>query len=129
MTFAASLNPTYDQIGVVQWSTIEINVGIICACMPTLRVILMRIFPAIMGTTKASSQAHHGKYGYGSPGPSNGGSKMGQLGGSGTHEITYTKTFEVQHTDNDEVELMHLDDFDAKHPKPHSPSNTSELSL
>ena len=32
------------------WSTIEINIGIICACMPTLRLILVRLFPFLGGT-------------------------------------------------------------------------------
>jgi hypothetical protein len=132
--FAVSSNPTWDQTPVINWSNIEINVGIICACMPTLRVILVRVFPSIMGTTKgASSQAYHAKYGYGSRSHGGGGgSKMGQMmsaGGSrGVNEITYTKTFEVQHADNDEVELMQVDDFGKRSPKPRS-SNTSEVSL
>ncbi|ENH66884.1 hypothetical protein FOC1_g10007545 [Fusarium oxysporum f. sp. cubense race 1] len=39
----SSHNPTYDQTDISIWSTVEINVGIICASMPALRVILVRI--------------------------------------------------------------------------------------
>ncbi|KAK1990638.1 CFEM domain-containing protein [Colletotrichum falcatum] len=56
--FAKSQNPTWDQFGVAMWSTVEINVGIICACMPSIRVILVQLFPKILGTTRTGgSQA------------------------------------------------------------------------
>ena len=131
VTFAASSNPTWDQVKVVNWSNIEVNVGIICACLPTLRVILVRMFPKIMGTTKASSQAYHQKYGYGNGSRGLGGttgSKVEQMSGRGVNEITYTKTFEIRHADNDEVELMHMDEFGKQSPKPKS-SNSSVVSL
>ena len=53
--FANSKNPTWDNLPVTIWSTVEINVGIICACMPSLRVLLVRIFPKILGTTRNTS--------------------------------------------------------------------------
>lgn len=37
-------NPTWYNAPIIQWSVIEINVGLICACMPTLRLALVRIF-------------------------------------------------------------------------------------
>lgn len=129
--FATSNNPTWDQSEVVNWSNIEVNVGIICACLPTIRVILVRFFPNIMGTTKATSQAYNAKYGYGNGSRGMGntaGSRFGQTSGRGVNEITYTKTFEVQHADNDEVELMQVDDFGKSSPKPKS-SSTSVVSL
>ncbi|KAH8716791.1 hypothetical protein GQ44DRAFT_660339 [Phaeosphaeriaceae sp. PMI808] len=39
------------------WSTIEVGVGIICACLPTLRLIFMKIFPILH-----SSSARNGQY-------------------------------------------------------------------
>ncbi|KAH6638431.1 hypothetical protein C7974DRAFT_160532 [Boeremia exigua] len=131
VNFAASTNPTWDQVEVVNWSNIEINTGIICACLPTIRVMLVRFFPSIMGTTKASSQAYHAKYGYGNGSRGLGntvGSKGGQMSARGVNEITYTKTFEVQHADNDEMELMQVDEFGKTSPKARS-SNTSIISL
>lgn len=55
LQFANSTNPTWDNLAVTTWSTVEINVGIICACMPSLRVLLVRIFPKILATTRNTS--------------------------------------------------------------------------
>ncbi|ODA78119.1 hypothetical protein RJ55_06722 [Drechmeria coniospora] len=48
-SYANTTNPTWDQYGVVVWSAVEVNVGMICTCLPTLRLVLLRIFPRIMG--------------------------------------------------------------------------------
>ncbi|KAH7030758.1 major facilitator superfamily domain-containing protein [Microdochium trichocladiopsis] len=41
------------------WSAVEVNVGIICACIPTLKPLIIRILPAMLfdpdGTRRASS--------------------------------------------------------------------------
>lgn len=81
ITFASSTNPTWDNLRVSQWSTIEINVGIICACMPTLRLILLKFFPALSSTTrsyygagKSSFGDHYGSRAY----------QRSQKGGGGT---------------------------------------------
>uniref|UniRef100_A0A8H7MZF4 CFEM domain-containing protein n=1 Tax=Bionectria ochroleuca TaxID=29856 RepID=A0A8H7MZF4_BIOOC len=42
-----SPNATYEKVDVAVWSTIEINVGIICACMPSLRSLIVRTFPRL----------------------------------------------------------------------------------
>ena len=47
--FANSTNPTWDQLDVVYWSTTEVNVGMMCTCLPTLRLILVRLFPKAFG--------------------------------------------------------------------------------
>ena len=49
VTFGKSSNATWDNFPVSLWSTVEINVGIICTCMPTLRLLLVRLFPALGG--------------------------------------------------------------------------------
>lgn len=65
LQFANSKNPTWDNLAVTTWSTIEINVGIICACMPSLRVLLVRFLPKVFGSSNASrnnyyaSGSHH----------------------------------------------------------------------
>ncbi|KAF3001846.1 hypothetical protein E8E13_004281 [Curvularia kusanoi] len=128
VNFASSINPTWDQVDVVTWSAIEVNVGIICACLPTIRVMLVRFFPSIMGTTKASSQAYNSKYGYGNGSRGFGNTAGSRIGGKGINEITYTKTFEVQHGETDEVELMQVDDFGKTSSKIKS-SSTSVVSL
>lgn len=45
--FANSSNPTWDQWSIAYWSTIEVNVGMICTCLPSLRLILLRLFPQL----------------------------------------------------------------------------------
>lgn len=53
--FATSWNPTWDQWNVAWFSTIEINIGLICTCLPTLRLMLMSIAPRVFGTSRGSS--------------------------------------------------------------------------
>lgn len=60
--FAKSHNPTWEQYDVANWSTIEINVGIICACMPALRLVLVRFFPRILGSTRQYPSRSAGQY-------------------------------------------------------------------
>lgn len=137
--FAVSANPTMDQVDVITWSNIEINVGIMCACMPALRVILVRAFPRMFGTTNGASQAYqvYGSRSFGNKMGGGGGSSalgsgLGRSVGAGSgkdpHTITYTKTFEVQHMDNDETSLVQMDELGAKKPQTKS-SSTSISSL
>jgi hypothetical protein len=44
-------NPTYDYFDVVMWSSVEINVGIICVCLPTLRLLLVTIWPKLASSS------------------------------------------------------------------------------
>lgn len=37
------------------WSTIEVHVGIICACLPAIRTILRKLWPSVFG---GGSQAY-----------------------------------------------------------------------
>ncbi|KAK1253300.1 hypothetical protein MKX07_001377 [Trichoderma sp. CBMAI-0711] len=57
MFFANLINPTWDQWNVAWWSTMEVNIGIICTCLPTLRLILKRIFPKLLATDDRSTLA------------------------------------------------------------------------
>ncbi|CAG8949283.1 hypothetical protein HYFRA_00004908 [Hymenoscyphus fraxineus] len=59
--FTYSDNPTWDNFDVGLWSTIEINVGIFCACMPSLRL-LVRIFPRISGSSGSQSKRKSNRY-------------------------------------------------------------------
>ncbi|KAI4911061.1 hypothetical protein J4E90_007318 [Alternaria incomplexa] len=60
--FAASSNVSWEFYDVSMWSTIEICVGIMCACLPTLRLLLVRLFPILGGSSARSRQY----YNYGS---------------------------------------------------------------
>jgi hypothetical protein len=47
------------------WSTIEVPVGVICACMPAIRSIFSLVFPKMFGTTRRDKTTY-GSQGYGS---------------------------------------------------------------
>ncbi|OAA58475.1 Extracellular membrane protein, CFEM domain protein [Niveomyces insectorum RCEF 264] len=51
LSFANTINPTWDEYGVTSWSTIEVNVGIICASLPTVRLVLVHFFPRAFGSS------------------------------------------------------------------------------
>ncbi|KAK7906159.1 hypothetical protein LTR67_000885 [Exophiala xenobiotica] len=50
-----SSDPTYDNVAAAYWSSIELNTGIICASMPTIRPIIARIFPTCFGSAPRRS--------------------------------------------------------------------------
>ncbi len=58
ITLGTSDNFTWDNYPVSLWSTLEINCGIICICMPTLRLLLVRFFPSLGGGTKGYGDAY-----------------------------------------------------------------------
>ncbi|KAI3573956.1 hypothetical protein IWW34DRAFT_884725 [Fusarium oxysporum f. sp. albedinis] len=116
-------NPTWEFFELSRWSTIEINVGIICACMPSLRVLLVRLFPKLLGT----SQRY---YNYGGNKPTGGNTNKSRtlpLGTNATSQvdrsqrgridragITCHRTYEVEYGDNDETLLVYMKDLDRK---------------
>ncbi|KAK4233325.1 hypothetical protein C8A03DRAFT_38969 [Achaetomium macrosporum] len=59
VTFGKSSNATWDNFPVSLWSTVEINVGIICTCMPTLRLLLVRLFPVLGGGSSYGKAYYH----------------------------------------------------------------------
>lgn len=55
--FAKSLNPTWDNTDVVLWTCFEVNVTVIVLCLPTMRVLLVRQFPTLFGSTSTNTPA------------------------------------------------------------------------
>ncbi|ETI25459.1 hypothetical protein G647_02232 [Cladophialophora carrionii CBS 160.54] len=47
-----STDLTYDNVGAATWSAAELNVGIMCACIPALRPMISMIFPRLLATTR-----------------------------------------------------------------------------
>ncbi|KZL76211.1 CFEM domain-containing protein [Colletotrichum tofieldiae] len=47
--FAKSMNPTWDQFDIAFWTCLEVPTGIICCCMPAIRLILIKVFPKLFG--------------------------------------------------------------------------------
>ncbi|KAH7123983.1 hypothetical protein B0J11DRAFT_580733 [Dendryphion nanum] len=119
VSFANSHNPTWDQKDVNNWSVIEINVGIMCACMPAIRVILVRLSPRVFGTNHSSSNKYYAKYGSRSRVAGKGGIGSNNLTSgteierNGRDGIKFSKTFEVEHgsTETDEVGLVEMDNL------------------
>lgn len=58
MQFGNTANPTYDYAHLALWSLIEIDVGIICACMPGMATLLKRMWPKVFGTTRGTGPAY-----------------------------------------------------------------------
>ncbi|KAL2142497.1 hypothetical protein VTI28DRAFT_1099 [Corynascus sepedonium] len=49
--FTRAENPTKDIVQVCLWSGIELDVGVICPCLPSLRLLLRRLLPRVLGST------------------------------------------------------------------------------
>jgi len=49
-----SKDSTWDKTGTVYWSAVELNVGIMCASITTLRPLDCRIFPEVLNTNKST---------------------------------------------------------------------------
>lgn len=47
-----STDLTYDNVFAATWSAAELNVGIICACMPAIRPAINRMFPRLLASTQ-----------------------------------------------------------------------------
>ncbi|EIT83338.1 integral membrane protein [Aspergillus flavus] len=58
-----STDPTFDNVGAASWSAIECNVGIICACLPTLRPLVSRIVPHLLSTLSSRNRSYNRSYG------------------------------------------------------------------
>ncbi|KAG6290982.1 hypothetical protein E4U09_004163 [Claviceps aff. purpurea] len=56
-TYYNSTNPTWDEWNVTWWSSIEICTGFICTSLPTMRLILIRIWPRTFGSDRSNSQS------------------------------------------------------------------------
>ncbi|KAG4441555.1 hypothetical protein IFR05_002940 [Cadophora sp. M221] len=124
ISFAKSNNPTWDNLPVSVWSTVEISVGMICTCMPTLRLLLVRFFPKIMGSTQLSrtgNNYYNSTHGH----TANGGniSVVRPTGRSADETdteindgaIRYQQSYTVHHDDQwdqDESKLIEMSDLD-----------------
>ncbi|KAK2016002.1 CFEM domain-containing protein [Colletotrichum eremochloae] len=79
IVFANSQNITWDYTEAAFWSTIELHVGIICACLPSLRSLFMALGVKVLGSTNGNSQGNSNGYSNGqrSTGMKSGTSKSG----------------------------------------------------
>ncbi|KAH6689805.1 CFEM domain-containing protein [Plectosphaerella plurivora] len=126
--FAATNNSTWESYSVSVWSTIEITVGIMCACLPAIRMVLVKAFPILGGTTlRSRGNKYYQQYASGH------GSRSGTSGLHGTvgaatadrsfasqeHDsddrgIRLQKTYQVQYAESDEARLVQMHDLDMR---------------
>ncbi|KAL3954227.1 hypothetical protein ACCO45_012183 [Purpureocillium lilacinum] len=57
--FASTTNITWNFYDTSRWSTVEICLGIVCTCLPTTRLLLVRLFPSLGGTSQRRPSTYH----------------------------------------------------------------------
>lgn len=60
-----STDPTYDNVSIAIWSTIELNTAVLCGCLPTLKPLLARTFPRFFQTAHTHGYYQHHNSGRG----------------------------------------------------------------
>lgn len=96
----------------------EVNVGIICACMPAIRLLLVQIFPKVLGSSHRSVSGGQG-------GEDQSGSGNLRMNTSSYIDRSHRKEIPskgvdrqrigaVDVSDGDETRLVHMDDLDHK---------------
>ncbi|KAH7078539.1 hypothetical protein FB567DRAFT_596137 [Paraphoma chrysanthemicola] len=58
--FARTPNPTWDSLNATVWSAIEVQIGIICICMPSIRLGLTRLMPMMGSSRQQGTGASYG---------------------------------------------------------------------
>jgi len=48
---------TYESPLSALWSSVELNVGVICACIPTLKSCFVKLFPKLLGVTQSQQRS------------------------------------------------------------------------
>lgn len=56
VSFDNSTDPTWDHVVPTVWSLIEINIAMICACLPALRALLSRSLPSLFDISHKGSR-------------------------------------------------------------------------
>ncbi|KAM6508339.1 hypothetical protein FALCPG4_018212 [Fusarium falciforme] len=117
--FGKSMNKTWELYNVSIWSTIETSVGIMCACLPTIRVVLVRIFPILSSSSSQHSRgnqyyeqdSNHQSRAAGTRAQTVTTVSADQPHSDEEHEaeapgIIFHKTYGVQYSESDEISLV-----------------------
>jgi hypothetical protein len=54
-TFGLTADPTWDNIPMTFWTTLETTTAVVCTCLPSIRAGLLRVFPRIFGSAAHTS--------------------------------------------------------------------------
>ncbi|KAI9148921.1 CFEM domain-containing protein [Paramyrothecium foliicola] len=131
--FASTSNTSWEFFDISMWSTIEVLVGVVCACLPAIRMVLVRAFPILGGGSSLRSKGNkyyqqdagepHSKItGVGVLVPRMG-KQQGTVGVVTTERrdsdpeasvegIVLHKTYEVQYSNEDETRLVPMRKLD-----------------
>ncbi|KAH6952510.1 hypothetical protein BKA56DRAFT_605028 [Ilyonectria sp. MPI-CAGE-AT-0026] len=52
--YQRTVNPTWDLVPLTNWSLVEVDVGVICACMPALRILITRVLPDLLTSSDSN---------------------------------------------------------------------------
>lgn len=115
--FGKTGNHTWEYLEINRWSVIEIYVGEVCACMPSLRLVVAHLFPRVVST----SRRYYSKYVTGKSGKSGNKNNGPELAGSyvvsradppevhiNHGEITCERAYAVEYGETDETQPAHL---------------------
>ncbi|KAF7536940.1 hypothetical protein G7054_g4094 [Neopestalotiopsis clavispora] len=103
--FASTENPTWDYNEAAWWSTIELHVGIICACLPSLRSLFINLGVRILGSSADKSRATA----YGTNASGHG------LSRNGGPEKQVAQSIPKRGDESDFIPLVDVNDKAAKH--------------
>ncbi|KAJ5884764.1 hypothetical protein N7495_009274 [Penicillium taxi] len=104
-------NQTFGLYPVVQWSIIETQIAVLCACLPSSRAIAGRYFPASIGGTSKPTYPSHGVEYSGSTSRTAPGTNV-DINKSITYSVSYSSHSE------DEISVELFDVELAKRPRP-----------
>lgn len=99
---------TGDYIPLAYWSDLELNIGIACLCMPSLRVIIRRYFPGCSLTT-STYDSRTDQYNRPSNRPSDHASAM-----SAKMPRNVTRQVVVKDSSSDQIELFPYNGNDGR---------------
>ncbi|MCJ1309868.1 hypothetical protein MMC25_003529 [Agyrium rufum] len=77
-----SMDPTYGSVEATVWTDIELNTGIICACLPVFKAPVMRLFPRLFPGLISSNR------------------RSNQLGGSDSYGLSGSKGYGISSSGN-----------------------------
>ncbi|KAH7114901.1 hypothetical protein EDB81DRAFT_873423 [Dactylonectria macrodidyma] len=116
---ADSYNVTWEFTECSKWSIIESHVGSICACMPSFRLFLVRLFCSVLGTSKDGTDSANasGRQSKSRTRPL--GTQSTLVAGRGHQAIelpgiSYERSFNVEYSENDERSLVQMDGLDRQ---------------
>jgi hypothetical protein len=104
VSISNSTDPTYDNPAAATWSSVEINVGIICSCLPLLRPLFNRFLPGVFTSRNRIDNVDPKNYATirstnsrkGSPSQDDSSLEMTKQSHDGGHEIQVVTDISVQ---------------------------------